>query len=238
MGLQAIVNYSLNYVISRNSFKDGVFFMNATNRNTTPEFINQLLKLIGKCKDINEFIKKFQYKEIIILINDCKDLILYDNKNFGHFIDNLIHETSNLKILIINRNQDNVFLPQKYDNDVLETRILNYVYAAKLFKSFDKDSNLVSKYSVKDISNHSLFKYSNYTNGQIFDIYNKLKELKNLDETAKYYISCQHKHDHEHEMSHHHEDKSTELHEVMISFMFEYLKEDFSHEINIIFLIC
>ena len=40
MGIQAIVNYSLNYVVQRNSFKDGVFFMDTSNRNTTQEFIN------------------------------------------------------------------------------------------------------------------------------------------------------------------------------------------------------
>lgn len=168
LGKKCCVIQAVRYCTERNYFRDGATCLEIENQSSCTSFQSMLYKRLRlDIKHIDDLFFIIQDWDMVLIINDCEQLLQNQAVEFQKILTGLIEKTTNLKIVLV--------LKEEVDVQINGTSLTNKVVikplkkhdAVRYFKGIDKDNLLPSE---EILQKDELFD-KELSNEELMDIY-------------------------------------------------------------------
>lgn len=130
LGKTAIAKYSVKYCLDRNCYKDGAYSIEAGSISSCQGLQSKLFQSMElELDNADEFSELIKYSSVVLLIDECSELIRNDELKLIDFIVKLLNNTQYLKILLVTDDSVNIQFPSIHHH-VIHVEPLQKFHAA------------------------------------------------------------------------------------------------------------
>ena len=121
VGKTAIARYSAKLALNRHFFPQGVFYVSLLNKTEKHSFIESIYDRLeisingvyslddtSMREPLNKLKQNLKNRPILILIDDCKQIIKENRQDFNYILNELAKFTTNVKFIVISENSDDL----------------------------------------------------------------------------------------------------------------------------------